>query len=181
MATREVNTTGHSGDAAPGQSAPERTEPDYSPHLHRYLMRQLHNHDDASELVQEAYVRYLQIPDATAVRQPSAYLFRIALNLISEWRLRRDRSVVTYDSDLADRRSLAAADETPDAVEQLTNQERLAKVLEQVPLRYRQVLLMSKCDGLSNVQIAERMNVTPETVVRYLVRAVAFARAARWD
>jgi len=181
MATREVKPTADGGAPAPGPAAPEHTEPDYSPRLHRYLMRQLRNHDDASELVQEAYVRYLQIPDATAVRQPSAYLFRIALNLISEWRLRRDRSVVTYDSELAERRSLAAADGAPDAVEQLTTQERLEKVLEQVPLRYRQVLLMSKCDGLSNVQIAERMNITPETVVRYLVRAVAFARAARWD
>lgn len=179
MVTRKPRATDETGDEA---STPERgADPVYSPRLHRYLVRQLHNQEDASELAQEAYVRYLQIPDAGAVRQPSAYLFRIALNLISEWRLRRDRSVVTYDSELTDQQALGTADGAPDAVEQLTSQQRLESVLEQIPIRYRQVLLMSKCDGLSNEEIAVRMNVTPETVVRYLVRAVAFARAARWD
>ena len=66
-------------------------------------------------------------------------------------------------------------------VEQLLSREHLEKVLEQIPLNYRRVLLMSKCDGLSNAQIAKKLNVTPETIVRYLARAVAFARKARWD
>lgn len=166
---------------APGRPDPAGTEPAYGLRLHRYLIRQLHSHEDANELAQEAYVRYLQVPDAGVIRQPGAYLFRIALNLISEWRLRRDRSVVTFDSELSEHRSRDTADGAPDAVQQLASQQQLAAVLAQIPVRYRQVLLMSKYEGLSNDDIAARMNVTPETVVRYLARAVAFARAARWD
>lgn len=159
----------------------DAAEPAYSPTLHRYLVRQLRNREAASDLAQEAYVRYLQLPDVSAIRKPSDYLFRIALNLISEWRLRRDRSTVTYDSELAEQRSISFADAAPDALEQLVSQEQLERVLGRVPANYRRVLLMSKCDGLSHAEIAERINVTPETVVRYLVRAVAFARKARWD
>jgi RNA polymerase sigma factor (sigma-70 family) len=152
----------------------------YNNHLHRYLMRQLRNRDDASDLAQEAYLRYLQLPDAGVVRKPSGYLFRIAFNLISEWRLRRDRSAVTFNSELADKRSSVWPDATPDAFEQLITREHLEKILEQIPLNYRRVLLMSKCDGLTNSQIAEKLSITPDTVVRYLARATAFARKAQW-
>jgi RNA polymerase sigma factor (sigma-70 family) len=152
----------------------------YSGRLHRYLVKQLRNREDASDLAQEAYLRFLQLPDAGVVRKPSGYLFRIALNLITEWRWRRDRSAVTFDSDLAEKRSTVCADGAPDAFEQLINQERLEKILEQIPLTYRRVLLWSKCDGLTNAQIAEKLGVTPDTVVRYLARAIAFARKAQW-
>ncbi len=66
------------------ESASPPEEALYSPHLHRYLIRQLRNRDDASDLAQEAYLRYLQLPDTSVVRKPSGYLFRIAFNLISE-------------------------------------------------------------------------------------------------
>jgi RNA polymerase sigma factor (sigma-70 family) len=72
-------------------------------------------------------------------------------------------------------------DETPELIEQLANQQRLEKILEQVPANYRRVLLMSKCDGLSNEEIAKSLGVTVDSVVRYLGRAMAFARRARWE
>jgi RNA polymerase sigma factor (sigma-70 family) len=167
----------HRGNAAD----PQGSEALYNSHLHRFLIRRLHNRQDASDLAQEAYLRYLQLPDTGVVRNPSGYLFKIAFHLISEWRLRRDRSAVTFDSELADKRSTAWPDTAPDAFEQLTSNERLEQILAQIPQNYRRVLLMSKCDGLSNEQIAAQLHVTPETVVRYLARAVAFARKARWD
>jgi RNA polymerase sigma factor (sigma-70 family) len=153
---------------ADGRSACTDADVPYPPALHRYLIRQMRNRDDARDLAQEAYLRYLQLPDTAAVRDPSAYLFRIAFNLISEWRL-------------AEGRAKTAPAAGPAAVEQLISRERLERILEQIPLNYRRVLLMSKCDGLSNRQIADALNVTPATVVRYLGRAVAFARRARWD
>ena len=162
-----------------GDQPSEAGQVEYPAALHTYLMRQLRNRHDAQDLAQEAYLRYLQLPNAGVVRNPAAYLFRIAFNLMSEWRLRQDRSVVSCDSQLLEQHAGIAP--TPGPVEQLLSRERLEKVLEQVPLKYRRVLIMSKCDGLSNEQIAQSLNVTAETVVRYLGRAVAFARRAQWD
>lgn len=153
----------------------------YPRDLHRYLVKRLRNREDAMELAQEAYLRFLQLPDRGAVHNPAAYLFRIAFNLMSEWRLRRDRSVVSFDSELADLRAADTAADAPAAVEQLLDRERLEKVLEQIPEYYRRVLLMSKCDGLTNEQIAQALAVTPDTISRYLGRAMAFARRAKWE
>jgi RNA polymerase sigma factor (sigma-70 family) len=170
-----------SGISAQEMKRPSETQQaEYPAALHTYLVRQLRNRQDAQDLAQEAYVRYLQLPNSAAVRNPAAYLFRIAFNLMTEWRLRRDRSVVCYDSDLMEQHASAAAP-APGPVEQLLQRERLERVLEQIPLNYRRVLIMSKCDGLSNEEIAATLKVSAHTVVRYLGRAVAFARRARWD
>jgi len=159
---------------------PQSPATEYPPQLHRYLVRRLRNRDDAQDLAQETYLRFLQLPDPGVVRNPAAYLFRIAFNLITEWRLRNDRSVVSCDSGLLDKQADPATDE-PEPIERLLTHERLEKVLERIPGTYRRVLLMSKCDGLSNEQIAEALNIAPETVTRYLGRAMAFARRAKWD
>lgn len=168
-----------SSAADPGKLSETQTA-EYPAALHAYLVRQLRNRHDAQDLAQEAYLRYLQLPSAGVVRNPAAYLFRIAFNLMTEWRLRQDRSVVRCDSELMEQHTGAAAPAT-EPVEQLMSQERLEKVLEQIPLTYRRVLLMSKCDGLSHEEIAQSLQVSADTVVRYLGRALAFARRARWD
>lgn len=166
--------------AADAGKLSEAQTAEYPAALHAYLVRQLRNRHDAQDLAQEAYLRYLQLPSAGVVRNPAAYLFRIAFNLMTEWRLRQDRSVVSCDSELMEQHAGAAAPAT-EPVEQLMSQERLEKVLEQIPLTYRRVLLMSKCDGLSHEEIAQSLQVSADTVVRYLGRALAFARRARWD
>src|SRR5262245_14418283 len=86
----QARETGHSGD----QKA------EYPAALHKYLLRRLRHRQDAQDLAQEAYLRFLQLPSAAAVRNSAAYLFRIAFNLITERQLRQDRSVVSCDSEL---------------------------------------------------------------------------------
>ena len=54
-------------------------------------------------------------------------------------------------------------------------------MLEQIPITYRRVLIMSKCEGLTNAQIAERLKIAPDSVLKYLARGTAYARRAQWD
>jgi RNA polymerase sigma factor (sigma-70 family) len=154
---------------------------DYRENLHRYLTRCLKNSEDASDLAQEAYLRYLQLPDARVLHRPDRYLFRIALNLLHEWRLRRDRSAVTFDSRLADKRSGAFADSGSDVLTQLTSAEHLQKVLDCIPANYRQVLWMNRVEGLHYREIARKTGLAPDTVLVYLGRAIACARRAAAD
>jgi RNA polymerase sigma factor (sigma-70 family) len=175
VAVQRAHKEGDSSDPMGPGSAFYRSE------LHRYLMKRLRNSQDAHDLAQEAFLRYLQLPNVSLLRNPKGYLFRIAVNLISEWQLRRDRSTVTFNSDLADKRSSVLQDATTDVSEQLSSREHLLKILEQIPPTYRRVLLMNKAQGLSYWEIAEKLNVAPETVLKYLARATAAARKAQFD
>ena len=52
--------------------------------LYQYLRRRLANEEDAQDLAQEAYLRLLRVSRTELVRDPQAYLYRVARNLVYE-------------------------------------------------------------------------------------------------
>lgn len=165
------------------RSEPLRTWAEqYRPALHRYLMRLLRDPQDAQDFAQEVYVRFFQLPEGHAIRNPAAYLLRIATNLVYEYRIRPDRQVVTYDSEIADERAQVLPSALgSDPSHQLTSAEHLDRVLAQIPPAYRQALLLHKRDGLSYAEISARLGISLEAVKKRIVRALAYGRRARWD
>jgi RNA polymerase sigma-70 factor (ECF subfamily) len=149
--------------------------------LHSYLACCTRSEEEASDLAQEAYLRYLQVPDPGLITRPAGYLFRIAFNLMREWKHRKDRSPVAFNSALADKRAGLWADAGADIYEQLTSREQLQRVLDEIPYKYREVLILNKVEGLSHLQIAERLNLAPNTVLSYMFRALAHARRVQFD
>jgi DNA-directed RNA polymerase specialized sigma24 family protein len=61
----------------------------------------------------------------------------------------------------------------------LITRETLDRILDLIPDNYRSVLLLSKVDGIHYIEIAQMMKVKPETVLKYLSRALAHARLAQ--
>ena len=167
------------------RTAPELAESafaQYGKALHRYLMRRLSNQQNAQDLAQEAYLRLVRMENTDLVRAPQAYLFRIASNLVYEFRMRERRDVVTFDSRMVESAAERVSD--PAAMEpgERINMERqLESVLAQLPPLYAAILVMKKRDGLSLQEIASTLDISIHTVKKYLFRAVAQARAADWD
>lgn len=152
----------------------------YRHDLHRYLASKLSNREDIHDLAQEAYLRYMQ-SKAQEIREPAAYLFRIAKNLLREWFHLRGRAPVLCDSELAEARAHHLPDGGADLCEQVIAEQRLLRIVEQIPPRYRRVLLMHRRDGLSYEEIAARLGLTRESVHKYIVRATVFARRAEGE
>lgn len=153
----------------------------YQAELHRFLMRRLHSSHHAQDLAQEAYLRLLRVERPELVRQPRAYLYRIAVNLVLEFRLRARREPITYDSDTlaeaAERISEAPADEG----ERTADTQQIELILQQLPPLYRAIFVLRKRDGLSYQEIAQQLEISVHTVKKYLARAVAKVRQARWS
>ncbi len=153
----------------------------YRPALHRFLVRRLRNSQDAQDLAQETYLRFYQLGEGHAVRRPSGYLYRIAVNLVYEFRLRQSRDRVTYDSGLVESLGEQTADPTlADPGDRLATMEQVSRILASIPPAYRSVLIMHRRDGLSVREIAQQLNLSGRTVETYLARAIAHARNSRW-
>lgn len=58
---------------------------DHRDRLQFYLRSLSASEDDARQLAQEAYLRMLGIKRRDFVRNPQAYLYRVARNLLHEW------------------------------------------------------------------------------------------------
>lgn len=146
----------------------------YRSQLHRFLVHRLRNAQDAQDLAQDVYLRFIQVSQHEVVRQPQAFLYRLASNLVYEFRLRERRNHVVYDSDAADKMGEQSADVWSDEIsERLSTSQQLEKGLRQLPKSYQSVLLLRKRDGLSPDEIAQRLGLTKATVYTYLIRAIA--------
>ena len=175
---------GQKADQAPAKPLTSWSDGDseqYRPVLHRFLLSRLKNAEDAADLVQETFLRYYALPNSAAVARPDNYLFRIAVNLIYEFRLRRDRErhFVTFDSELSNS-SMSTLTQT-DPGESLDTHQQIEHVLSQIPAAYRQVLVLHKRDGLSCKEIARQLNLSVRSVEKYIARALAYARHASWN
>jgi RNA polymerase sigma-70 factor (ECF subfamily) len=153
----------------------------YHAELHRFLMRRLHSSQQAQDLAQEAYLRLLRVERAELVRQPRAYLYRIAVNLVTEFRLRSRRDPITYDSETLEELAEKAGTEPLDEGERAADAQQIEALLEQLPPLYRAIFVLRKRDGLSYPEIAQQLEISVHTVKKYLARAVAKCRHARWS
>ncbi len=147
--------------------------------LHRFLLRRLRRRDDTRDLLQEVYVRFLQTPDHDLIREPMAYLYRVAANLVHDTQQRERQGLVTFDSLAVDEAAEHSSDIWRDELaEPLNAQQSLETLLEQLPEIYQAVLLLRKRDGLSCVEIARRLGISRHTAEKYLYRAIAHVRMA---
>jgi len=148
--------------------------------LQRFLMRRLHHNENAQDLAQEVYLRLLRVEDRHLIRHPLAFLYRLALNVVFEFRLRKQRDPVSFDSDAAEEleQHMQDSDVTPDSSQQLCTEEELRRLLAPLPPTVRGVLVLRKRDGMSNQEIANELGISIHTVKKYLCQAVAHCRTA---
>ncbi len=144
--------------------------------LRRHLVRRGLTAPAAADIVQEAFLKLLKAP-RDEIRDMRAYLRRAAETIaIDAWR-RQSRSAAVIDPQpLA---SDAVADPSPSADAAMMAREEsqaLAAVIEALPPRCREVLLLHRFEGLSYAEIADRLGISRNTVMVHLANAMASLR-----
>jgi RNA polymerase sigma-70 factor (ECF subfamily) len=126
--------------------------------------------DDSDELAQETWLRLTPYQAAHEIRHPKALLLRIAANLAADRYERRGRR-----GRLADQVSRLDGwgVELP-----AQSDELLAKqIVLGLPQPLRDVFVLSRVGGLSNLQIAEQLGISLKTVEKRMTRALAHCAA----
>lgn len=147
--------------------------------LHRYLLRRLRSADRAQDLAQEVYLRLLRFADRELVQCPEAYVYRVAFNVLCEFRLSEQRQRVAFDSDeMARVAEQLAQDEEPveDQWEQEARQQWLDAALEELPSMQRAVFILAIRHDVPHQQIATRLGLSLHTVRKYLYRTLHHCR-----
>lgn len=141
--------------------------------LVRFFRRRGYTPDAAEDGAQEVFVRMLGLEDRSRIDNPEAYIFRVASTVVTD-RARRDgvRQVGRHDST----DDLTLADEEPSPERVLSDRqqlERLRLVLDEMPARRREILMLSRMDGLSYSQLAVRYGVTVSAIEKQMMKAIA--------
>lgn len=144
----------------------------YATTLYRVAFSVLRNASDAEDAVQEAFLRVLRHRDTLdEVRDHRVWLIRIVWNIVLDRKRRAKTRPETDDiSELA--RVLPAtglsADERAAAVQ---HHAQILKLVELLPTKEREVLVLSAFEELNSVEIAEVLGITESSVRSRLFRA----------
>ena len=123
----------------------------------------------ASDITQDVFVRLLTRDSFPEIREPRAFLARIAQGLVADqWRraaVERAwlQTMATMDP------SVPSPDEQAGIVEALV---RIDALLSGLKPRAREAFLLSRLDGLTYPQIAERLSVSLSTVEKDMALAM---------
>lgn len=137
------------------------------------LSGRLQRREDVDDMAQEVYLRLLRVRDLDLVRSPRSYLYRIAVNVAEEWRLRAPQAMEHSSEPLGE---LQAAEEPAQDAELAERDAAVHVALNKLPLANRTALVLQLRDGLTYDQIAEHMGVTRRAVKRYVANGYAELR-----
>jgi RNA polymerase sigma-70 factor (ECF subfamily) len=145
---------------------------EYAPTLYRVAFSVMRNAADAEDAVQEAFLRVLRHQDALdEVRDRRVWLIRIVWNIVLD-RKRRARTRPETDDVAELARVLPAAGLTAEErAAAAEHHARVLKLVETLPAKEREVLILSAFEELTSVEIAGVLGVTESSVRSRLFRA----------
>ncbi|GAA4339732.1 sigma-70 family RNA polymerase sigma factor [Pigmentiphaga soli] len=129
-------------------------------HLKRRLTRALGNDDLADDALHDTWLRLQRGEPPGPVRNPQAYVMRMAVNFALE--TRRSQSQV-LSSDEVEMLLELQPDPAPgpaQVAEDRSQLQALEEILAQMPPRRREILVLVRWEGWPQQDVAERLGVT---------------------
>ena len=151
--------------------------------LKRFLRRFIKSREGADDLAQEAFLRAFAAEANRAIESPKAFLFKVARNLALNELARQSTAAIEPLGDsegleVLEDSSQAAVDDAVDGRERI---RMLARAIAALPPQCAKVFILRKMQGLSQKEIAARLNISVRTVENHvalgLVRCRAYMRA----
>jgi len=145
--------------------------------LQAFFYRRLRIKSDATDLVQEVYLRMLRVGDPNAIRNPEAYLYTVAGNLLRENAVadrRQAQSVLIEEAE-----ATPPLTELPQFEAEVDARQRIARlhvVLQELSPKCRAAVVLQYRHELSYADIASRLGISPRMVKKYLSQALNHCR-----
>jgi RNA polymerase sigma-70 factor, ECF subfamily len=144
------------------------------PHMdaaHNLAKWLLHNHEDAQDVVQEAYLRAFKSFGGFHGSNGRAWLLTIVRNTSYTW-LKKNRAVhltTTFDEEI----HASGHDSVSPAtfLERSEDADLIREAMDKLPVEFREILVLRHLEGLSYNEMAKIAQVAPGTVMSRLSRA----------
>ena len=151
--------------------------------LGRFFRARLGSSGDVEDLLQDLYLKIATLPAGPEVRDPRAYLYRLAANLVMD-RWRSERRGAARDGawrQVSHRLGTGEdLDDAPAADEIVAGRERFARLLaalSRLPPKTQNVFRLHKFDGLSYAEVADRLGISRSSVEKHMMDSLRILAA----
>lgn len=142
-----------------------------------FIRRRVRQPADASDLTQEVYLHFLRADRAELIRNPEAYLYAVAVNLLREQSVLDRRWGRTVDAaELPEYPALVDFRTPEEEVDRDARMARIAGLIEALPPKLQAVLILQYRDGLTYEEIAVHLGVSTHAVKKYVMQGLALCR-----
>lgn len=146
--------------------------------MRRFFQARLGPTADVEDLLQDLYLKVAGIEATAEVREPRAYLYRLASNLMMD-RWRSGRRSAARDTAWRDIAHVSGPtedlDDAPSAEAVVAGRERLTRLmtaLDRLPDKTKSIFRLHKFEGFSYAEVADRLGVSKSTVEKHMMDAL---------
>lgn len=134
--------------------------------IQRYVASRINNVEDAKDLVQDVFVKLLDVKEVLIPNTLKPFIFTLTRNLINDY-LRRHYTREKFDGYMMDYAD-TSTNETESTVVAKDIAELEERALNILPMQRRIVYTMRRYDGKSAQEIAEEMGLSQRTIENHL-------------
>lgn len=128
---------------------------EFSGRVRSHLLRKMRNKDDVDDLLQEIFIKiHSHLPHLRESEKLSSWIYRIAENTLNDYYRKKRSGDKEYDDNKTVPGSLL--EENP--LEGI--QGCIEAFIARLPEKYREPLVMSDVEGISQKEIAEKMDIS---------------------
>ncbi len=146
--------------------------------LTHFLAKAVSGKTDLQDLSQEVYLRILRIKDPDLIISPRAYLYKIAIHVIDEWRnsSRQNFTHVSNKEEVLESQMETCSKYTKTHPPEPSLHIELNNALKSLPAVYSKTILMKWHYGMNYKELANELKVTERQVKRYIIKGYAALR-----
>ncbi|KJF45098.1 RNA polymerase sigma factor [Draconibacterium sediminis] len=147
----------------------------YYPRLYNFSRSILKIEDGIDDILQEVFVKIWQNRDGIKNTATfNSYIFTITRNLL----LNELRSRLNKQSTKEEISKLSVAPEYSlmEQIEYTDLKEKVDHIVNELPQRQKEIFILSRTEGLSHKEIAEKLKISTKTVEYHIALAVRFLK-----
>ncbi|WP_313801856.1 RNA polymerase sigma factor [Cytobacillus sp.] len=139
--------------------------------IYFYLKKNGCSHEDAEDIVQESYTKYIAYSNGVSSNKALSYIFSIAMNEFKKNLKKKGKEQVISINDDRFWSNFTNDDDTVFSVLTIEMNKEIALTLNRIQENYKQLLLLKYELELSYKEMALLLGMKEETIRTYLFRA----------
>ena len=129
--------------------------------LFRYCFFKVSNREKAKDLVQEVFTKSWEyLTNGGEISDPRSFLYKVANNLIIDYY----RKAKHYSLDELLEKGLDFTASGSEKIEDLAEHKRALRILQEIPEKYREVIVMRFMEGLAPREISKILGISENAV-----------------